>query len=163
MSLDHRKRQGGQQPAGQRRPRGESRPTSSSPGMRLAAGRVGGEGRCLAAEVRPYLELAECLSPSRVRGGGAVGIGEGEEGRRLPGGGGGLPERKGPSPLPVRSQERPQARRLAPRGGWGSRGTSCTHLPPPTRCLSPEQDVHPTTGIVSKAHHPNPADRKSVV
>lgn len=34
---------------------------------RNAGGRVGGEGRCLAAEVRPYLELAECLSPSRVR------------------------------------------------------------------------------------------------
>lgn len=39
---------------------------------------MGGEGRCLAAEVRPYSELAACLSSSRV---GGVGVGEeGEQG-----------------------------------------------------------------------------------
>lgn len=36
---------------------------------------VGGQGRCLAAEVRPYSELAECLSSLCVKEVGEVGDG----------------------------------------------------------------------------------------
>lgn len=161
MSLDHRKRQGGQQPAGQRRPRGESRPTSSSPGMRLAAGRVGGEGRCLAAEVRPYLELAECLSPSRVRGGGAVGIGEGEEGRRLPGGGGGLPERKGPSPLPVPGKTTGPSARSA--RGVGQQGYRLHTSAAPHSLPQPGTGRPPHNGHRFQSSSPQPSKLELII
>lgn len=63
---------------------------------------VGGEGRCLAAEVRPYSELAGHLSSLLVRGGGGggeEGDGEGEKEKQLQRAVGGLPIGEGPIPV----------------------------------------------------------------
>lgn len=65
----------------------------------LAAGRGWGEGRCLAAEVRPYSELAACLSSSRVRGWGRRGAGGGGAGRRRRRGGEAAAESRGRLPV----------------------------------------------------------------
>lgn len=124
--------------------------------MRLAAGRVGGEGRCLAAEVRPYLELAGCLSSSRVRGGGS---GEGEEEKQLLGGGEDSPrEPEGPAPLLV-CWETPPAPPRTPSVSGGRRSASGTQkCPLPSSYpVSQEQDIRPTVGPTSKAHHHHPA------
>lgn len=119
--------------------------------MRLAAGRVGGEGRCLAAEVRPYLELAECLSPSRVRGEGVGGERRGEEEKQLLGGGGGRQRRDlspgRPSPAPPRTHS----------VSGGQEECQPHAKVPPTRCLSQEQDIHPTVGPISKAPSQQPS------
>lgn len=125
----------------------------------LAAGRVGGEGRCLAAEVRPYLELAECLSPSRVRGEGVVGSGEGEEETQLLGGGGGL---RVEGPKPWETLPCPSTNSL---GEWGAGGVPAAHkdaphsLPQPGTGHPPYRGPHFqssfTTTQQARSHYPH--------